>query len=301
MQLLYHALEARLFSFYNTRMDSTLKKPVLLIATDLDGTLLNPQGRVSSASLSVLRQIHARGIRIVIASGRPVFSARDRLPADLIDYVAGLNGQVIWKAADGSTQEMPKLSRAECLQLFALASRHLILLNYHDSNVNLCAVSRRHLLFAHVFRLLQRSRWIFRQVRYRRQTVTTDFASVCPETAAKLCFAGSFRSLQKLDRELDCTRWQGVFVSRNWYEVQRRGISKGEALKKILEQEGIPADQCAAFGDGENDISLLQAAGTGVAVANAMVKTREAADEICLSSARDGVARWLQERILQNQ
>jgi Cof subfamily protein (haloacid dehalogenase superfamily) len=301
MQLLYHALEALLFSFYNTRMDSLLKKPILLIATDLDGTLLNPQGRVSAGTLSVLRQVHARGVRILIASGRPLFSARGRLPADLIDYVAGLNGQVIWRAADGSTQEMPKLDRTECLQLFELASRHRILLNYHDETRNLCAVSRRHLLFARVFRLVQRSRWIFRQVRYRRQTVTTDFASACPKNAAKLCFAGSYRSLLKLDQEIDRSRWQGVFVSRNWYEVQRRGISKGEALRKILQQEGIPADQCAAFGDGENDISLLQAAGTGVAVANAMAKTRAAADEICLSSARDGVARWLQERILLNQ
>ncbi len=64
---------------------------------------------------------------------------------------------------------------------------------------------------------------------------------------------------------------------------------KGRALLHILERYGIDPDDAIAFGDGDNDIEMLKAAGTGIAMGNASDALRAAADDVCRTAAEDGI------------
>jgi hypothetical protein len=80
-------------------------------------------------------------------------------------------------------------------------------------------------------------------------------------------------------------------------EIMAAGVSKGAALGVALSLRGIDREATIAFGDAENDIPLLEAAGFGVAVANAAQAVRKAADDVAPSNEEDGVAIYL-ERLL---
>lgn len=76
-------------------------------------------------------------------------------------------------------------------------------------------------------------------------------------------------------------------------EIRHQDASKEQAVQDILSGRDLPS---AAFGDGMNDIGMLQTVDTGVAVGNACQALKEAADEICGSVEEEGVAVWLQEK-----
>ncbi len=68
------------------------------------------------------------------------------------------------------------------------------------------------------------------------------------------------------------------------------GIDKGRALAGALPKLGIDASEVIAFGDGQNDVSMLRWAGTGVAMGNAVDEAKAAADMVTASNNEDGIA-----------
>ena len=89
-----------------------------------------------------------------------------------------------------------------------------------------------------------------------------------------------------------------VRSKENYLEVMNPHASKGGALFKAASARGFDMVDVIAFGNGENDISMLRAAGTGIAVANAEAAVKAVADEICASNEEDGVARWIEAHLL---
>ena len=72
-------------------------------------------------------------------------------------------------------------------------------------------------------------------------------------------------------------------------EATAKGISKASAIEHIAKHYGYTLDNCVAFGDGRNDISMLEAAGIGIAMGNASEDLKAIADEICNDVAEDGI------------
>jgi hydroxymethylpyrimidine pyrophosphatase-like HAD family hydrolase len=80
--------------------------------------------------------------------------------------------------------------------------------------------------------------------------------------------------------------------------VNHRDATKVKAIRELLRRWNIKPEETAAFGDDWVDISLLEYAGIGIAMENALNEVKAAADEICLSNDADGVAEWLERRVL---
>ena len=74
-----------------------------------------------------------------------------------------------------------------------------------------------------------------------------------------------------------------------------KNISKGYAIEEISKLEGIDTKDIIAFGDGFNDLSLIEYAGCGVAMANAVDEVKERADVVTLSNDEDGIAYMLKK------
>ncbi|MDE6189401.1 MAG: Cof-type HAD-IIB family hydrolase [Clostridia bacterium] len=84
-------------------------------------------------------------------------------------------------------------------------------------------------------------------------------------------------------------------------EIITKGINKGLAIKWLCDKYGITTDEAIAIGDSENDIAMIQTAGLGVAMQNAMPKVKEAADFITVSNDEDGVAKVIYEFCLNGE
>ena len=86
----------------------------------------------------------------------------------------------------------------------------------------------------------------------------------------------------------------GVFKSEPYFlELVPKEIDKAASLDKLLHAIGIQTDECIAFGDGFNDISMIRYAGLGIAMSNAAEPVKKAADYITASNDDDGIARML--------
>ena len=96
----------------------------------------------------------------------------------------------------------------------------------------------------------------------------------------------------------------GLIISSSLYnniEINMEGATKGNALLWLASYLGISREETMAFGDGENDLSMLKAAGIGIAMANGIEAAKEAADEITLTNDEDGVAAAIERLVLDQQ
>lgn len=88
-----------------------------------------------------------------------------------------------------------------------------------------------------------------------------------------------------------------MFTADFYYEFMAPGIDKGRALAGALPMLGIDASEVVAFGDGQNDVSMIEWAGVGVAMANAVDEAKAASNMVTASNNDDGIALAL-EKIL---
>jgi hydroxymethylpyrimidine pyrophosphatase-like HAD family hydrolase len=292
-------LVSLLFSTYNeSHMQNTFqKKEIRLISTDLDGTLLNHMSEVSQRSCSALKEARARGIIVVINSGRPYASVRSRIPAELYDYASCMNGQDVYAIRTDTHLEMPCLEVSDLHALYEIACRHMTAMEIYQGDHTVTACGLAYAPLGHLYAMASWLHWRLRGFHPRRTAILTGWHEDAFGPSGKACFAGSSRTLRKILEELP-PGLAGTFVNLNWLEVQKKGISKGLALQKIMAAEHIDAAAAVGFGDGENDISMLDACGIRIAMANAMPVLKAHADETALSNEADGVAAWLEENVL---
>lgn len=88
-----------------------------------------------------------------------------------------------------------------------------------------------------------------------------------------------------------------MFTASFYFEFTAQGIDKAKALEAVLNPMGYMQDEIIAFGDGQNDKTMIQYAGIGVAMDNAVEELKEVADEITLSNEYDGIAVSLYKHI----
>lgn len=83
----------------------------------------------------------------------------------------------------------------------------------------------------------------------------------------------------------------GVFTATMYYEFAAFGV--GKSLRYVISKEGIEPRDIIAFGDGQNDRSIIEYAGVGVSMGNAVEEIKRIADEITLSNNEDGIEVFL--------
>ena len=130
-----------------------------------------------------------------------------------------------------------------------------------------------------------------------------DFPNSLEEEVCKLLALGEHEDLIPLKERLekDYGEELSIFFSEPYFlEICPLGVDKGESLKKLLELKGWKREELMAFGDGGNDLTMLEYAGKGIAMANSQKHVLEIADEITLSNDEDGVAVMVEKYILSN-
>ncbi|MDD3477589.1 MAG: HAD family hydrolase [Candidatus Izemoplasmatales bacterium] len=261
------------------------KQRVQLIASDLDGTLLNPFGVVSDRTILALQKVMRQGIHVVVASGRTEREMRQllaplHLEEDEGSYFISYNGARTAKANDGSIVEEV---------MFSAQQVNAIIRQIVQYDVHIHVFCRNHMyVSSDLVQLLKEDSQQDKDIVYVDMH-TYIFNQPC----YKLLIYEDENTIQKLSQELSqhLPSDTKMFTShKKLLEFVPMEGTKGGALTRLCQRLGVPLEEVVAFGDEENDISMLQSAGMGVAMSNAIAKVKQNAKYTTTSNEHDGVA-----------
>lgn len=258
-----------------------------LISLDLDGTLLGNDRKVSAANRGALDTAAAAGVIVMINTGRVLPEAENCVAGiGSVRLVAACNGAVVKDLASGKIVHQRLLAAADCATAVRVIESEKLF--YSIYGVDRVFFARRTLKRFPIFAS-------FVEGMSCPRIVSDDLASDLDAGRVEACkvFALDLRlgKIAKLRRRLEGLAGLELSSSdANNVEITAAGVDKGGALASVCGLYGIPREMSVAMGDGENDLSMLAAAGLSIAMANAPAEVRLAATAIAPSNAEDGVA-----------
>ena len=263
-----------------------------LIALDLDGTLLDPAGRIAPSSLEAIARAKEAGVQVVLATGRPApeaaWFARE---AGCGVLAAVLGGAAICDTRTGAHIRRWDFSPETGRQALKLCmEREMERMIFAGEAILLDPYSKRLLMEHYPYPAF-----------HDNAIVTEDPLAYVEEHGlpiTKLHGDGD-RKNYPLD---ELAALPGVELTASGdrdFELVPAGVGKGRALALIALLRGVPLEQCAAVGDSPNDLSMLQAVGTPIAMGNAGSAVKAAAAHVVADNGHGGVVeaiRWCLEQ-----
>ncbi|MDD5092022.1 MAG: Cof-type HAD-IIB family hydrolase [Candidatus Wallbacteria bacterium] len=252
--------------------------PWRLVALDLDGTLLDSAYRLSMATAEKISSLSAKGMAFVFVTGRMHLSAlayqrKLGMEFPIISY----NGALA-RSGDKTLFHDPLRRGALAIIAGKFSADRLMLL-------------RDDRLFVRRFSPAVR-RYIFRaRVAYNYSSEALE--NLDSLTKVILIPGQDFESDLFYARETMGNYAHVTYSSPSFIEMMAPGVNKARALERVAAFLGIGMDETVAFGDGENDLEMIRAAGLGVAMGNAAQSLKECADDVCGTNNEDGVCRYL--------
>jgi Cof subfamily protein (haloacid dehalogenase superfamily) len=231
-------------------------------------------------TLAALGRARAAGIHVVVATGRMVQSARRVIePAEMSEPLVCYQGAVV-AAADGRflLHEPIELSLAREV-IVAVSEAGFPPNVYVDDELYVSSVTKEAGQYAD-----------FQRIAIHPVGDLVAWLEVSP---TKLVCIGDPDALDELAAGLRERFEQRLWISKSlpfFLEFAAEGVSKASGLAFVGERLGFSAAQTLAFGDGENDIELLEWAGYAVSVEDGHERARAAADLLCPSAEQEGVA-----------
>lgn len=268
------------------------------IAFDLDDTLLRSDLTVSDYTVDVLHRARERGIVILPASGRTrdsMFPTVRRIGC--ADAFISCNGADVWgltqpTPADGADcpllmQELLPVELAHEVARFA-AERGVYCQTYSPSRFFYSVENDYAASYARSSSL--EGEYVGDLTAFIRQPVTKLLMMDTPERIAELY--AEARALYAGRASMTCSK--PYFLECNPLKA-----TKGNALRWCADHFGFRMDELLAFGDSLNDVSMLEAAGVGVAMGNAREDVKAMGFPVCGTNEEDGVAHYIEENILR--
>ena len=252
-----------------------------LIALDMDGTLLDGDGRVPDAFWPLLETARSRGITLAPASGRQLATLQQMFP-DCEDFIAE-NGAVVARGGEVvSTTALPEAPVQRLLSALPNAP--------FAAHAVVCAPS--------VAATVALPPAVDAEVDkyYASRTLLGDGSASPTIKIALYVESDAERDAYPWVREL-VPELRAVVSGKHWVDLMHPDADKGLALAQLAEAMGVAMSETAAFGDYLNDLGMLRAAGHAVAMGNAHEDVKAVADEV-VGTNTDGaavarLAKWL--------
>lgn len=269
------------------------KKTIRLIALDVDGTLLDDRKVLPPANREALGRARTRGVRIAISSGRMIPSVEPIEKALEIDcaIIAYNGGKVVSAKEEGRLclQHCP-LDRAIADELIRFSRENDFLLNFYHEDILYAEDSPRRRRYMEIYSGRTGSRY--------HLTDLDRFAGIQP---TKLILLADPPERDRLYDVFSKDLAGKANVTRSdpeYLEFMALGVDKGTALGVLALHYGIGMEEILAMGDAENDRGLLERAGLGVAVANALESVKAIARKTTERTNNEGavaeaVERWV--------
>ena len=270
-----------------------------LLALDIDGTLLDSDGRIPTANHHAVARAIDAGIEVVLATGRRYDSARpifEALP-DALTLILS-NGAIV-KARDGQTLMRSLLSRETARAVLAEFAEHrasaaVVFDRPREGQVVFEAIDWEHLRHRRFF---EANRPFLAEVAPLEHCLTED--------PIQVMFSGGCTEMRHLFERLQ-QRSDGFSVALTEYQhrdfslvdIVTAGCSKGSALLAWAAERGLARAEVMAMGDNLNDLQMLEFAGTAVIMGNALPELKARGWPVTGSNNDGGVAQAIDRYVL---
>ena len=279
---------------------STKAGGIRLLASDIDGTLLNPQFHISQDDLTALRRAHAAGIEIVLVTGRRhtfALPIAQQLGFDL--WLISSNGAVT-RSLSGETFHRDLMPRQVCRELCRAMQgfRGNTVLTFDKEVKGAIVLERLDEVSVSI------RRWIEKNIEFIELVTPIENALTADPIQAMFCgsmerMSEALQTLQSsgLDNRVTILRTEYPVRDLSMIDVLNARCSKGHAVERWAAHRGFRREEVMAIGDNHNDVEMLEFAGYPVIMGNACEELLGRGWNVTLGNDRCGVAAALAEII----
>lgn len=285
-------------------------KNIKLIVTDLDGTLLNKEKKVTEYSAEILRKAEEEGIKLCIATGRFIEDIKYEMEDIGVNpYYINMNGAEVRDPSGELIKEINIDYKKLDIVLNYFKKYDVIPELYTSDGEYVVGITEEE----SISELYNRLKFLFpdREItkeevvnnqRFFKRKMVKDIQELIDKGVRVRKVAGfsenieDIKEAKKIFNSLDGLVCVSALV--NNFEVTNIEAQKGPALKSLIDSLGLSEDEIVIFGDGENDISMFNMFENAVAMGNAMDIISDIANYHCMTNYEDGVANFIKDRIL---
>ncbi|KOO13171.1 HAD family hydrolase [Vibrio xuii] len=264
-----------------------------LIALDMDGTLLTSDKTISHRTQQAIAQARKQGVKVVLASGRPLDGMQAKInELDITgenEFVVYFNGSMVKEIGSGKLLHSAIISGRDAKRVANLAREFG---GYcHAFSTELGLITPKLNEFTDI------------EANINQIPVTVkDFDELeDAHPIIKVMIVADPDTLTRISQTLPVQYREEFTVVQSapiFLEFLNKESNKGVGVKAIADHMGICAENVICMGDAENDHHMIEYAGLGVAMENAMEETKAIADHITLSNNDDGVAAVIEAFVL---
>ena len=288
-----------------------------LIAIDLDGTLLNSYGTISENNKNSIKKAQALGTEIVIASGRPISSAKTFAnEAGANKYLICGNGSVLYDIQNDQILFHKFLNKNKVLQIIKICEDNSIFYSVYTENLTITKSLNYNILF---YNNENRKLPDDKKTKIKIMNNIYDYIeenkninvlkiTICDED--KIIFGGIIRKLreikdidvldvQHMARKVITSGTEERTVEYHYTEITSKDVDKWYALEMLSNKLKIDKNEVMAIGDNMNDKLMIENSGLGVIMANSAPYMKEFADAIVADNNQDGVAEAIEKYVLK--
>jgi len=277
-----------------TKAGTIISMPIKLIALDLDGTLLNSRAQISDENARAIAQAQARGIEIVIATGRRFDFARPIVEALPCDFELIVSNGALIKSKTGTTHMRQMLPAGTARRVLEITAPYRLSAAVIFDRQSAAQV------------MMERVPWddplrgrYYSKIREHLAEIVPLTDCLDGEDPIQVMYAGpcdemraARESLEKHPAAGEYTVALTEYLTRNFsiLDVLGRGVTKGVALAEWARRRGIAREEMMAIGDNWNDREMLELAGVPVVMGNGVQELKSLGWAVTLSNDQNGVA-----------
>ncbi|MGF1747778.1 Cof-type HAD-IIB family hydrolase [Vibrio cionasavignyae] len=264
-----------------------------LIAIDMDGTLLTSEKKITERTKRAIQAAKEKGVTVVLASGRPINGMLDSVKELGLnspdDYIIHFNGAFVQKTQSGEVLHQKIIDGRSAKEIAALAKQLGLYCHAFSQELGLITT--------------EANPYTDHEAEINKLDITVyDFDKLEDDhSIIKAMIVGEPSQLTAGITHIPSSFKDTYTIVQSapfFLEFLNPLSNKGEGVSVVAKQLGISPDQVMCFGDAENDHHMIQFAGKGVAMANAMDATKALADYITDSNDEDGVAKAIETFVL---
>lgn len=265
-----------------------------IVAVDLDGTLLDPAGKISQENSKALSAFDLQGGTIVLATGRSIQSAKDVFAElKLSGYTLASNGAYVARIEKG---KIKKVLKSYTIESEIIEKSLSFAMKQGVTVVASRATQDDRISFAQDHTEVDSPYYAQFNLKESRIDELWDQLKNDEISYFKLAFTDEdTKKLVKMRSELEKTGINSSYSDKYWLEVMAEGVNKGAALNFLTKYLSVDLSEVVAFGDQENDLEMLKMSGMSIAMENAAPAVKKIAGKTTRSNENSGVAFVLKE------
>ena len=288
-----------------------------LIAIDLDGTMLNKYGIITQNTKDVIKKVQEKGIEVIIASGRTINSVKNfSKEINSENYFISGNGAITYDIKNDKILYENVLSKNKAQQVIKICEENSIYYSVYTENGIITKNLNYNTLYYYKENLNKEEK---EKTHINIVQDVYNYIEEKDEKILKIMICDNnqlvFKSILKKIKEitdieiLDVSHMSRKLIKQGteeialeyfYTEITSRNVDKWNALERLIEMLNITKEEVITIGDNANDIKMIRNAGLGVAMGESAPYIKEQANIVTESNDNDGVAKILQQYLLNN-